>query len=146
MLCSMETLNGKALFHTATSAQSWADDISLHTLCLPLPTTPKAVSLSNNPIGLTEQLACCCIVENDWSAIGSDSKERNAVTLCEMYDTVKPHQLALRGKLYLRDLFTQNKRVIHFHDFLLWTFLVICWAPFYETPMNGDFKKGTKGS
>lgn len=103
MVCSLEKLNGKMLFHTATSTQSWADDTALHTLCLPLPISPEAVSLSKNPFGLTEQLACCCIVETDWRAIGRDIKERNAVTSHKKCDSVIPHQLALKGKLYLSD-------------------------------------------
>lgn len=103
MVCNMEKLNGKVLFHTATSTQCWADDTALHTLCLPLPINPEAVSISNNPFGLTEQLACCCIVETDWRAIRSDSKERNAVTSHKKCDTVTPHQLEFKGMLCLRD-------------------------------------------
>lgn len=109
MVCSMETLNRKVLFHTVTSSQSWADDTALHTFCLPLPINPEAVSLSKQS-RWTDRAVGMLLHCGDWLESYRQPQEKEKwcdiitwnVLLCETTSVCIEGKVVFEGLIHLK--------------------------------------------
>lgn len=146
MVCSMETLNRKTLFHTATFTQELSRwHCPSHTLsssahqpwgCLAL----KQSLWTDGAVGML--LHC-----GDWLESYRERQQREKC--CDITWSVRHCETTSLGIERKKISSPENKFCDHLVTlmaiFLLWKFWVMCWVLFYEKAGNGEFEKGKKG-